>query len=156
MYLVYLPYQTSSLLHKNHNNHKGLILTCTYSRQTPPLKHTPLVKGPTHEPPHRVTIFYGNSLSKSLLSPANSTGYQRKKETINLHLALLSLLPSPVPLTSRLCAVAFPFVDHLHHYHHYDYQRYHHQMSASKLHLTLPTSATTTTTTATTTTATFA
>lgn len=116
IYYIYVLYQTSSLLHKNH---KGLILQCTYSRQTPPLKHTPLVKGPTHEPPHRVTIFYGNSLSKSLLSPANSTGYQRKKETINLHLALLSLLPSPVPLTSRLCAVAFPFVDHLHHYHHY-------------------------------------
>lgn len=78
MYLVYLPYmyQTASLLHKNH---KGLILTCTYSRQTPPLKHTPLVKGPTHEPPHRVTIFDGNSLFKSFLSPANSTGYQRKK-----------------------------------------------------------------------------
>lgn len=72
----YLPYQTSSLLHKNH---KGLILQCTYSRQTPPLKHTPLVKGPTHEPPHRVTIFDGNSLLKSFLSPANSTGYQRKK-----------------------------------------------------------------------------
>lgn len=73
---MYLPYQTSSLLHKNH---KGLILQCTYSRQTPPLKHTPLVKGPTHEPPHRVTIFDGNSLLKSFLSPANSTGYQRKK-----------------------------------------------------------------------------
>lgn len=116
MYLLYLPYmyQTSSLLHKNR---KGLILQCTYSRQTPPLKHTPLVKGPTHEPPHRVTIFDGNSLLKSFLSPANSTGYQRKKETINLHLAFIA--PLSRPLTSRLCAVAFPFVDHLHHYHHY-------------------------------------
>lgn len=109
MYLLYLPYmyQTSSHLHKNH---KGLILTCTYSRQTPPLKHTPLVKGPTHEPPHRVTIFYGNSLSKSLLSPANSTGYQRKKETINLHLAFklafIAPLSRPSHLPSLCCCIS--------------------------------------------------
>lgn len=105
--IVYLPYQTSSLLHKNH---KGLILQCTYSRQTPPLKHTPLVKGPTHEPPHRVTIFYGNSLFKSFLSPANSTGYQRKRDYQSApclaFIAFIAPLSRPSHLPSLCCCIS--------------------------------------------------